>query len=53
LVFALVLIWAVRLTANWALSWRGLGHEDWRYVQIREQLPRRVPWWLVSPPESN
>jgi steroid 5-alpha reductase family enzyme len=47
-VVVLMLVWAVRLTANWALTWRGLGHEDWRYVQIRGQLPRRVPWWLVS-----
>jgi steroid 5-alpha reductase family enzyme len=48
LVIVLVLIWAVRLTANWALSWRGLSHEDWRYVQIRARIPRRLPWWLVS-----
>jgi len=48
LVLVLVLIWAARLTVNWALSWRGLGHEDWRYVQIREQTAGRVPWWLVS-----
>jgi steroid 5-alpha reductase family enzyme len=48
LVIALVLIWAVRLTANWARSWRGLSHEDWRYVQIRAQTPPRLPWWLVS-----
>jgi steroid 5-alpha reductase family enzyme len=46
LVDVLVLLWAVRLTANWARNWRGLGHEDWRYVQIREQ--NRAPWWLVS-----
>jgi steroid 5-alpha reductase family enzyme len=47
-VVALVLVWAVRLTSNWALTWRGLGHEDWRYVQMRAQRPRGVPWWLVS-----
>jgi steroid 5-alpha reductase family enzyme len=47
-VLVLVLVWAVRLTANWAWSWRGLRHEDWRYVQIREQRPRLVPWWLIS-----
>jgi steroid 5-alpha reductase family enzyme len=47
-VVVLVLIWAVRLTANWALSWRGLGQEDWRYVQIRAQTAGRLPWWLVS-----
>ena len=48
LVLALMLIWAVRLTANWALSWRGLDHEDWRYVRIRDQTAGRLPWWLVS-----
>jgi steroid 5-alpha reductase family enzyme len=46
IVDVLVLVWAVRLTANWALGWRGLGHEDWRYVQIRGE--NRAPWWLVS-----
>jgi steroid 5-alpha reductase family enzyme len=46
IVDVLVLVWAVRLTANWAMGWRGLNHEDWRYVQIREQ--GRAPWWLVS-----
>ena len=48
LVLALVLIWAVRLTANWAISWRGLAQEDWRYVQIRARTAGRLPWWLVS-----
>jgi steroid 5-alpha reductase family enzyme len=38
----------VRLTANWAFSWRGLGHEDWRYVQLREQRPPWLPFWVVS-----
>ncbi|MEV6851563.1 DUF1295 domain-containing protein [Actinoplanes sp. NPDC051411] len=46
IVDVLVLVWAARLTANWALGWRGLGHEDWRYVRIRGQ--GRAPWWLVS-----
>lgn len=47
-VLVLVLAWSIRLTANWALSWRGLSHEDWRYVQLREQRPAGVPWWLVN-----
>src|ERR1041384_1158304 len=47
-VLGLVALWAIRLTANWAWSWRGLGHEDWRYVQLRDQTRGRVPWWLVS-----
>jgi steroid 5-alpha reductase family enzyme len=47
-VLLLILAWAIRLTANWAVSWRGLSHEDWRYVQLREQRPAGVPWWLVN-----
>jgi len=37
LVFALLCLWAIRLTTNWATRWRGLEHEDWRYVDIRKQ----------------
>ncbi|BBH70290.1 hypothetical protein ACTI_69750 [Actinoplanes sp. OR16] len=44
-VLVLMLIWAIRLTANWALSWRGLGHEDWRYTRLRSA---GTPWWLVN-----
>ncbi|MFI5898328.1 DUF1295 domain-containing protein [Actinoplanes sp. NPDC051513] len=47
-VLVLVLAWAVRLTVNWASSWRGLGHEDWRYVQLREQRPSWLPFWVVN-----
>ena len=36
LVFALVALWALRLTWNWARGWSGLGHEDWRYVDMRQ-----------------
>jgi steroid 5-alpha reductase family enzyme len=42
----LVLAWGVRLTANWALGWPGLHHEDWRYVQLYDQMP--LPRWLTS-----
>jgi len=47
-VLTLVLIWAFRLTANWAVGWRGLGHEDWRYRQLREQRPPWLPFWVVN-----
>ena len=30
--------WGVRLTANWAVSFKGLAHEDWRYTRYRETL---------------
>ena len=46
LVFALVLAWAIRLTWNWARGWQGLGHEDWRYLRLKEQSGRA--YWLVS-----
>jgi steroid 5-alpha reductase family enzyme len=45
-VFALVLAWAVRLTWNWARGWQGLGHEDWRYLRLKEQSGQA--YWLVS-----
>ncbi|MBF9134966.1 DUF1295 domain-containing protein [Plantactinospora sp. S1510] len=48
LVTALVTVWALRLTANWAGGWSGLRHEDWRYRQLRAQTRGRLPWWLVS-----
>ena len=37
LVFALLCLWAIRLTSNWVTQWRGLDHEDWRYQDIRKQ----------------
>ena len=45
-VLALVTWWAVRLTYNWARGWSGLGHEDWRYVDLRRASGRL--YWLVS-----
>lgn len=48
MVLVLLTVWAVRLTANWAIGWGGLSHEDWRYVRIREQTRGRLPWWLVT-----
>ncbi|MCK4697289.1 MAG: DUF1295 domain-containing protein [Dehalococcoidia bacterium] len=46
LVVTLVFIWGVRLTYNWARQWRGLGHEDWRYANMREKWKRR--FWMVE-----
>ncbi len=37
LIFACLCLWALRLTTNWAVQWRGLGHEDWRYRDMRKQ----------------
>jgi steroid 5-alpha reductase family enzyme len=46
LVLGLVSAWAIRLTYNWARGWEGLSHEDWRYVDKREQTGRL--YWAVS-----
>ena len=44
LVCAIVVLWAVRLTANWARGWTGLDHEDWRYGMLREQTGALYPF---------
>ena len=28
--------WGIRLTYNWAVTFKGLAHEDWRYTKYRE-----------------
>lgn len=47
-VIALVVVWAVRLTGNWAVGWHGLTQEDWRYVHLRDTTRGQLPWWVVS-----
>ena len=37
--------WGVRLTYNWARSWPGLHHTDWRYVILRDKAPKL---WVLS-----
>jgi steroid 5-alpha reductase family enzyme len=46
LVLALVSLWGLRLTCNWARGWRGLGHQDWRYTDLQERTGRA--YWAVS-----
>ncbi len=46
LFLAAVIFQSVRLTANWAAHWGGMGHEDWRYRRFRSRFPRS--YWLVS-----
>jgi steroid 5-alpha reductase family enzyme len=40
--FALA-FWGARLTWNWYRQWHGLGHEDWRYVDIRSKTGKAWP----------
>ena len=46
LVCAVVFLWAIRLTGNWAYGWSGMQHEDWRYENLADFSGRL--WWLLS-----
>ena len=37
ILLGMILLWSVRLTANWQTTYKGLGHEDWRYAQFRKK----------------
>ena len=39
LLLGITLVWSVRLTGNWFVTYKGLGHEDWRYAMYREKYP--------------
>lgn len=43
LLLTVVSLWAIRLTANWAYTFHGLMHEDWRYVMLREKTGAFYP----------
>ena len=45
-ILTLVALWGLRLTWNWTRGWRGLGHEDWRYRDLRANTGRG--YWPVS-----
>lgn len=36
LMIAVICLWGIRLTANWAYTFHGLGHQDWRYTMLRQ-----------------
>ena len=40
LVLVVVWVWGIRLTSNWARDWPGLGHEDWRYLDLYTRGPK-------------
>lgn len=39
LVSMAVIVWGIRLTANWAIGWKGLEQQDWRYTMLKEKNP--------------
>ncbi|MBQ8374862.1 MAG: DUF1295 domain-containing protein [Clostridia bacterium] len=44
-VFMLIAVcfWGVRLTANWAYTFHGLNHQDWRYTMLKEKTGAFYP----------
>jgi len=46
LIFAAIILWSIRLTYNWAIRWKGLGHQDWRYVMLKAKSPKM--WFLTN-----
>ena len=43
LLFAAVLFWALRLTANWIYNFESFEYQDWRYVMLKEKTGRAYP----------
>ena len=44
LLLAAVVLWGIRLTANWAYTFGGLTHQDWRYTMLKEKTGRLYPF---------
>lgn len=44
LLLFVVLLWGVRLTANWAYTFKDLNHQDWRYDYFKDSFPK---YWVV------
>lgn len=43
LILIAVGLWGIRLTANWAYTFHGLCHQDWRYTMLHEKTGRLYP----------
>jgi len=41
-----VFTWGIRLTANWALRWKGIADQDWRYIMFKKRSPKM--WFLTN-----
>ncbi len=44
LLLVAVSFWAIRLTANWAYTFSGLCHQDWRYTMLEEKTGAFYPF---------
>lgn len=37
LLFIAIFFWGIRLTVNWAYTFKSLNHQDWRYTMLKEK----------------
>lgn len=44
-IFGLMQLYGLRLTTNFYRDWPGMHHEDWRYINFRNQFPKAY-WWV-------
>ncbi len=40
LMLVAILLWGIRLTVNWAYTFGGLTHQDWRYTMLKSKTGR-------------
>ena len=43
IVLCAVSLWGVRLTANWAYTFKNMQHQDWRYTMLCEKTKKFYP----------
>jgi steroid 5-alpha reductase family enzyme len=43
LLVIVIVVWAIRLTANWWKNWSGFESQDWRYDTLREKNNKLYP----------
>ncbi len=46
IIIGVVSFYVIRLTLNWIRGWKGLKHEDWRYVKFRKEQPKL--FWFIA-----
>ena len=46
LMVAVVWLWGIRLTLNWAYTFKGLDHQDWRYTYYKNKTKKA--WQIVN-----
>jgi len=46
LLIAVIALWSIRLTGNWAYTFKGIDHQDWRYTKYKTENNRF--WFFIN-----